>query len=46
MEVFYFMIPFMLFIGTVLVGFFVWAVKSGQYEDLETQKYRIFFEED
>jgi cbb3-type cytochrome oxidase maturation protein len=39
------MLPVMLLIGVLLLVFFIWAVKSGQYEDLETQKYRIFFEE-
>ena len=45
MEILYLMIPVMSLIGLLLLSFFIWAVKSGQYEDLETQKYRIFFDD-
>jgi cbb3-type cytochrome oxidase maturation protein len=45
MEILYLMLPIMTIIGLLILVFFIWAVKSGQYEDLETQKYRIFFDD-
>lgn len=45
MNVLYFMIPIMGFVAFLLLYFFFWAAKSGQFDDLENQKYRIFFED-
>lgn len=45
MGVLYFMLPIMAFVGLSLIMGFFWAVKSGQFEDLESQKYRIFFDD-
>ena len=46
MEVLYFLIPLSLaFVGLGIVIFF-WAVKSGQYEDLEGPAHRILFDDD
>ncbi|MFN8671427.1 MAG: cbb3-type cytochrome oxidase assembly protein CcoS [Candidatus Sericytochromatia bacterium] len=44
MEAIYMLLPIMMMIGFLLIFFFVWAVKSGQYDDLETQKHKIFFD--
>lgn len=46
MEVIYLLIPGMIFLGLVMVGVFVWSVKSGQYEDLEGDAQRILMDED
>ncbi len=46
MEVIYSLIPSMILIGLVLVGILVWAVKRGQYEDLEGDAHRILLDED
>lgn len=46
MEILFVMVPVMLLIMGLLVGFFLWAVRSGQMEDLESQKYRILWEQD
>ena len=46
MEVIYSLIPSMILIGLVLVGILVWAVKRGQYEDLEGDANRILMDED
>ena len=46
MEVLYFLIPLSLVFVAVAIGFFFWAVKSGQYEDLEGPAYRILFDDD
>lgn len=46
MEVIYGLIPGMLFIGLVGVGILFWAARSGQYDDLEGEAYRILMDED
>ncbi|MEN8170646.1 MAG: cbb3-type cytochrome oxidase assembly protein CcoS [Pseudomonadota bacterium] len=46
MEVIYSLIPSMIFIGLILVGILIWAVKRGQYEDLEGDAHRILLDED
>ncbi|MDH5546744.1 MAG: cbb3-type cytochrome oxidase assembly protein CcoS [Gammaproteobacteria bacterium] len=46
MEVIYGLIPGMIFLGLVMVGIMVWAVKQGQYEDLEGEASRILMDED
>lgn len=35
MEVLYFLVPVSLLLAFVALGGFVWAVKSGQYDDLD-----------
>ena len=46
MESLYFLIPLsLLFIGCA-IGIFFWAVKSGQYDDLEREGERILFDDD
>jgi cbb3-type cytochrome oxidase maturation protein len=46
MNILYLLIP----IGLVILGFavwvFIWAVRSGQYEDLEGPAYRILMDDD
>ena len=46
MEVIYGLIPLMIFLGLVMVVVLVWAVKSGQYEDLEGDANRILLDDD
>ena len=46
MEVIYGLIPAMIFLGLVMVGILVWAVKSGQYDDLEGDANRILMDDD
>ncbi|HKJ76877.1 MAG TPA: cbb3-type cytochrome oxidase assembly protein CcoS, partial [Gammaproteobacteria bacterium] len=46
MEVIYGLIPGMIFVGLVMVGLIVWAVKTGQYEDLEGDANRILMDDD
>lgn len=41
-----FMLPFMVLVGLAFTGAFLWAIRTGQYEDLEGEKHRIFFEPD
>ena len=46
MNVIYVLIPGMILLGLVMVGILVWAVKSGQYEDMEGDANRILMDDD
>ncbi len=46
MEVLYFLIPISLVFVALGIGVFFWAVKSGQYDDLEGPAHRILFDDD
>ncbi len=46
MEVIYGLIPSMIIIGIVLVVILFWAIKSGQFDDLEGDAHRILMDED
>lgn len=45
MESLYLLIPIAIIIVAVAVAVFFWAVKSGQYDDLDTEASRILFDE-
>ncbi len=44
MEIIYFLMPIALLLGGAFVIAFILATKSGQYDDLETPKHKIFLE--
>ncbi|MFZ2162998.1 MAG: cbb3-type cytochrome oxidase assembly protein CcoS [Sideroxyarcus sp.] len=46
MEVIYSLIPGMMLFGILLVVVLVWAVKKGQYEDMEGNASRILLDDD
>lgn len=46
MESLYLLIPIAMLIVVVAVAVFFWAVKSGQYDDLDTEAHRILFDDD
>ncbi len=46
MESLYLLIPLSLIFVGIAVGIFFWAVKSGQYDDLEREADRILFDDD
>ncbi|HEX5364962.1 MAG TPA: cbb3-type cytochrome oxidase assembly protein CcoS [Gallionella sp.] len=46
MEVIYSLIPGMTFMGLVFVAILIWAVKKGQYEDMEGNASRILLDDD
>ncbi len=46
MEVIYTLIPGMIFFGLVFVGVLIWAIKKGQYDDLEGDAHRILLDDD
>lgn len=46
MESLYLLIPVAIIVVAVSVAVFFWAVKSGQYDDLDTEGHRILFDDD
>ena len=46
MEVIWSLIPGMIFLGLGMVGILVWAIKGGEYDDLEGDAHRILMEDD
>jgi cbb3-type cytochrome oxidase maturation protein len=45
METIFVLLPLALLIAAVAVGFFVWAARTGQFDDLETPPVRMLFED-
>jgi len=45
-ETVFVLLPLALLIAAIAVGFFVWAARSGQFDDLETPAVRILFDEE
>ena len=46
MDVIYSLIPGMMFFGLLMVGVLIWAVRKGQYEDMEGNANRILMDDD
>ena len=46
MEVIYGLLPGMLILGVVGVVVFIWAVKTGQYDDLDGAGYRVLLDDE
>ncbi len=46
MKVIYILIGASLAVAAVFLGAFIWAVRSGQYEDTYTPSVRILFDDD
>ncbi len=46
MDILYLLIPLAVLIMIVAAAAFIWAVKSGQYEDLEGPAHRILMDDD
>lgn len=46
MEVVYWLIPIVLFVGFLVVLVFIWMAKSGQFDDLDGAANSIFMEDD
>ncbi len=45
MDIIYFLIPLGLILLAAAIGCLVWAVRSGQYDDLDGPAHRILFDE-
>ena len=46
MEVIYGLIPAMIILGLIMVVVFIWAVKSGQFDDMDGAANRILMDDD
>lgn len=46
MEVIYGLLPGMLLLGIVGVGIFFWAVRSGQYDDMDGAANRVLMDDE
>ncbi|GAB4294354.1 MAG: hypothetical protein Kow0083_07410 [Methylophaga sp.] len=46
MEVIYGLLPGMLLLGIVGVGVFFWAVRNGQYDDMDGAANRVLMDDD
>jgi len=46
MEVLYLLIPVAMLLVAVIVAVFFWAVRSGQFDDLEGPAHRIIMDDD
>lgn len=45
MEIMIILLPLALGLGLFFLGFFLWAVGKGQYDDVETPRYRMLLED-
>lgn len=46
MEITFFLLPLALLMSLVGLGLFVWALRDGQFEDLEGPRWRILYEDE
>ncbi len=46
MEILYLLIPIAIIFVVIATRLFIWAVKSGQYDDLNTEGRRILFDDE
>jgi len=46
MDILYLLIPLSLVLVGVIVWVFMWAIRSGQFDDLEGPAYRILMDDD
>jgi cbb3-type cytochrome oxidase maturation protein len=45
METIFVLLPLALLIAAIAVGLFVWAARTGQFDDLDTPAVRILFDD-
>jgi cbb3-type cytochrome oxidase maturation protein len=46
METIFVLLPLALLIAAIAVGLFIWAARTGQFDDLDTPAVRILFDDD
>ena len=46
MDILYLLVPVALVFFVIAIRFLYWAVKNGQYDDLNTESRRILFDDD
>jgi cbb3-type cytochrome oxidase maturation protein len=39
------LLPLALFLGATFIGAFIWSARRGQYDDLETPRFRMLLED-
>ena len=45
MEIIVVLLPLALLLGGFFVGAFIWSAKKGQYDDLETPRFRMLLDD-
>jgi cbb3-type cytochrome oxidase maturation protein len=45
-DILYFLIPLSVLLVTVIVAAFLWAIRTGQFDDLEGPAHRILLDDD
>lgn len=45
MEIIIVLLPLALLLGATFIGAFIWSARKGQYDDLETPRFRILLED-
>jgi len=45
-ETIFVLLPLALLIAAIAVGLFIWAARTGQFDDLETPAVRILFDDE
>jgi cbb3-type cytochrome oxidase maturation protein len=46
LEILYLLIPLSMVLVALIVGAFLWAIRSGQFEDLEGPAHRVLLDDD
>ncbi len=46
MDALFVLLPLALLVAAVAVGFFIWAARTGQFDDLDTPPVRILFDDE
>jgi cbb3-type cytochrome oxidase maturation protein len=46
MDAIYILLPAALFLGLIGLALMIWAIRNGQFEDMEGPSYRILFDDD
>ena len=46
MEVIFVLLPLALLIAAIAVAFFIWAARTGQFDDLDTPAMRVLFDDE
>lgn len=46
MEILYLLLPIAVVVAIIIAAFFLWTVKSGQYEDLDSEAHRVLMDDD
>jgi cbb3-type cytochrome oxidase maturation protein len=46
MEIMIILLPLALFLGGVFLAAFIWSARKGQYDDLETPRFRMLLDDE